>query len=257
MPTFTPVSYFKNAVYDVTSGVSIASGVLAGYSQLLKFGENFDIDTGGFEDIWDGGATWVAPTQARVHAMVSGSADDAAAGTGARTVRVIGLDANYVTQAETVTLNGVTPVNTTGSYVIIHRMYVITAGSGGVNAGNITATAATDTTVTAQITTGKNQTLMAIYPVPASKTAYMSNYYADVLRAVTAAVDIELIVKPFGEVFQVKHTLSVNSGGMNYFNHYFGTPLVITEKSIIKIRAQTSANNTVVSAGFDMVMIDD
>ena len=135
-------------------------------------------------------------------------------------------------------------------------MYVVTAGTGGENAGAITATAATDATVTAQITAGKNQTLMAIYQVPAGKTAYMTNYYADILRVVTALSDVELRVKPFGEVYQLKHTLSLNSAATAYWNHYFGTPLVISAKSIIKVRADSSANNAIVAAGFDMVMID-
>jgi len=71
-------------------------------------------------------------------AVLSSSVLDTSAGTGARTINVMGLDANYVLQSEIVTLNGVTPVNTVNTFIRVHSASIQTAGSGGVNAGTIT-----------------------------------------------------------------------------------------------------------------------
>lgn len=77
--------------------------------------------------------------------LVSASANDAAAGTGARTVRI-----TYYDQAlagpftETVTLNGTSAVNTVATNICyIERMDVLTVGSTGSNAGIISLKAAT------------------------------------------------------------------------------------------------------------------
>jgi hypothetical protein len=71
-----PGATFQN---DPTSEfyLKIARGLVPGHSAINKFGENPDIDTGGFEDIWDGGGTYIPPTQSRIHDVVSTSALDA------------------------------------------------------------------------------------------------------------------------------------------------------------------------------------
>jgi hypothetical protein len=198
----------------------------------------------------------VPPTTARVHDIASSSANDTTAGTGARTVAVIGLNGSYAVTTETVTLNGTSNVATANSYIIIYRMYVVTAGSGATNAGTITATAQTDATVTAQISIGAAQTLMAIYQVPAGKTAYLRRYYASLNNATSATSgDVRLLVKPFGEVYQTKHIVGLLSTGSSFVDYYYDLPLVITEKSLIKLSAESSANNIDISGGFDLVLI--
>lgn len=230
--------------------LEVAAGTISGSSALNKFGRNADVDIGA-EDIWTQGGDWIAPTTARVHAIVSSSASDTSAGTGARTVEVQGLDAAFAMQTETVTLNGVTPVNTVGSYNIIHRMIVKTAGSGGYNVGTITATAATDATVTAAIAPLTNQTLMAIWQVPASKTFFLKRYYASVNGSVAVHADIELWAKPFGETWQLKHIIGVDSEGSGIVDMKFCPPMKFTEKTIIRMRATSGTNNNDISAGFD------
>ena len=72
--------------------------------------------------------------------------------------------------------------------------------------------------------------------------------------AATSA-DVRLLVKPFGEVYQTKHIVGLLSGGTSFVDYRYDLPLVITEKSIIKLAAQASANNIDVSGGFDLVLI--
>lgn len=83
--------------------------------------------------------------------LTSSSANDAAAGTGARTVKVYGLDANYKFATETVTLNGQTAVTTTGTFYRVFGIQVITTGTGRKNAGDIYAVKTTTSTWTSGV----------------------------------------------------------------------------------------------------------
>ena len=138
----------------------------------LTSGRNADIDVG-TEDIWTQGGTWGAPTAARTHDIVSTDANDTAAGTGARTVQVTGLSAAGVSQSEAIAMNGVANVPTVSTYLFITSLTVLTAGSGGQNAGVITATAQVDTTVSSAIAVGENASQMCIFRVPASSVAVL------------------------------------------------------------------------------------
>ena len=79
-------------VMNGNPSLDIPSGGISGTTSVNKFGRNTDIDTA-VEDVWDGGGTWVAPTQVRTHDIVSTSTSDDGdpVGVGARTIRVYGL----------------------------------------------------------------------------------------------------------------------------------------------------------------------
>ena len=102
--------------------------------------------------------------------IVSASASDAAAGTGARTVKITYLDQNGAGPfTEIVTLNGTTAVNTTATNICyIEQMEVVTAGSGGANAGIITIRTLAAVTI-GTIAAGDNQTFWCHHYVPAGK----------------------------------------------------------------------------------------
>lgn len=239
--------------------LEIQKGNVSGSAIVHKFGRNVDVDTAAAEDVWDGGGLWAAPTAARTHDIASTSANDASGGTGARTVKIYGLDASYALQEETVTMNGVSNVETANTYTMIHRMVVITAGSENANVGTITATAQTDATVTAQISALYNQTLMAIYQIPAAKTGYLRTMYVATNSSggVAPNVDATLFAKPDGEVFQTKMVLGVAANGSSHIFHRWEGGLILPAKMIVKVQAETSANNSDVSAGFDIILVDD
>lgn len=69
--------------------------------------------------------------------LSSSSAADAAAGTGARTVEIYGLDVDFNPQSETVTLNGQTIITSTKAFRRVFAAVVQTYGSGGQNAGDV------------------------------------------------------------------------------------------------------------------------
>jgi hypothetical protein len=254
--------------------LEIARGNVSGQSGVNKFGRapaGVQITA---TDIWDrADATptqqiWVAPTTARIHDIVSTDANDdgSPAGTGARTLRVYGLTAwNAAEVSEDITMNGVSNVATSNSYVIIHRMRVLTKGASGPNVGTITATAQTDATVTAQINIGEGQTQMAIYGVPSTQTAYMTNYYfsmaEDSAPATGKAVECTLLVNPEPDTeltkFLVKHTqgmANTSNGNVGHsYRPYFGIP----GPAIIKLQGIATDADTDASGGFDLILVNN
>lgn len=193
------MSYFGSTDY----GLQVARGKVSGVTAVHKFGSAPASIQTTATDIWSYSITqqvWLAPTAARVHAIASTSDVDGKTGSptsaGARTVRVYGLTTwGTAESSEVVTLDGTTPVNTGSSYVIIHRMKVLTYGASGPNVGTITATAASDATITATITIGDGQTEMAIYGVPSTQTFYMTHWRVAISKASGAAASVEYLLR--------------------------------------------------------------
>ena len=254
--------------------LEIAAGRIDGKSPVNKFGRApFGIQQTA-TDIWDrADATptqqiWVAPTQARIHDIVSTSTDDdgAPVGIGARTIQVFGLTAwNADEENEILTMNGTTNVPTTKSYVIIHRLEILTKGASGPNVGVITATAQTDGSISAQINAGIGQTQMAIYGVPSTKIAYVTCYYASLLDAggtpsTVNAVNLKLLVNTSPDVellsFITKHQNGLSNTANSYIPHQPNPYLRYAGPAIIKLNATAFAEDSDVSGGFDIILED-
>jgi len=131
-------------------------------------------------DLWEGPTcVYVFPAAAQQMAVSSSSAADAAAGTGCQQVMVHYLDNLYAVQQETVTLNGVTPVNTVSTNILrINAMHCMRMGTGGTTAGNISLKNTAGTVTYDFITAGYNSARQAIYTVPASMYGYVSHWQA-------------------------------------------------------------------------------
>ena len=242
--------------------LNISRGKVPGFSIIHKFGRNPQIDTTTDpEDIWDGGGIWVAPTQARIHQLTSTSAEDGAGTqTGALTLRILALDSKYNRIQEDLILNGQSNVPMVRAYTMIYRMLILTAGSTGSNVGVITATADDDGSVTAQINTTNNLTGMAIYQIPSNVKGYMTNFYGSLADSggSGANVDMQLLVQPFNGVFQVKQFHGLVAAGAAHFNHLFPVPFPLSALATVKMQAKTtSASSAVVSAGFDIILVED
>ena len=243
--------------------LQVARGQIAWHKSLFKFGNNTTVGDS-LETIWAEGGLYSYLTAATVLKVSSSSTDDTSAGTGARTVQLYGLDGDYNEINELVTLNGRTAVNTTQSFLRINRMIVRSAGSGGANAGVIYAGTGTVTTgvpanVYASVNgiTGANQSLMALWTVPAGYTAYLLQY--DVSNGTTsntpAVCKLILAVRPYGEVFQSKDVKSLTTG--MHVEETFSIPQKVTEKSDIEVRAISSSNSVSfdISAALEIVYI--
>lgn len=259
--------------------LEIARGNIPGMTSVNKFGRAVAGVQTTATDIWDrADATptqpiWVAPTQARTHNIASTSTNDDGdpVGTGARTIQVFGLTGWGTSEVtETVTMNGTSNVATANAYVIIHRMKVLTFGTSaaglGPNLGTITATAQTDSTVTAEINANEGQTQMAIYGIPSTQTAYMIDYYISMPDAVanpaTAnAVALKLLVNPIPDneltSFIVKHTQGISNTATSRLVHPFKPYFGIPGPAIIKLQGVAFIADTDTNAGFDLILVDN
>lgn len=173
-------------------------------STVLRLqGVNKDVDAG-TEDIWDGGGAYTGQPVGSAEALniVSGSANDDTGGTGARTLRVEGLDASGAYVEETVTLDGTTPVVTASTWLRVLRAFILTAGSGGTNAGAITIKHnVTTANVFTVIEAGRGQMSAAAVTVPAGRTGKITSWGGQVYGlSATAAGEgmLRLKVRPAG-----------------------------------------------------------
>lgn len=228
---------------------------MAGVSHINLVGYNPSVSTTA-STLWSGGATSYAQlTSGTALEVVSASANDAAAGTGARTVLVQGLDSSYLPFSETITLNGTTPVPLVNTSVIaINRTTVITAGSGLVNAGKIDVRAVTGAAVKSSIqAVAESSGISAdfVFTVPAGRYGYLKNIQT---YARTCTGDIWVYLKTFnssgvGLVQAVgQHSLDVTGFSSGEIKMNFGTGLLIPEKTLITLVVDVSAGTPLVSA---------
>jgi len=109
--------------------------------------------------------------------IVSTSANDTAVGTGCRSIIIEYLNGDLDLSYELVTLNGLTPVTTIATDIRwVESVYLATAGSGKVAAGNITVS--NGGVSYGRITAGQRQMHSSFYRVPRSKMLYISSVYA-------------------------------------------------------------------------------
>jgi hypothetical protein len=190
----------------------------------------------------------------------SSDANDTAAGTGARTVYVAGLDANYNEIEEVVTLNGQTDVLTTQSFLHINNAYVATAGSGLSAAGNIyfgdgVVTAGVPATVYDIIKFDYNQRITGSYTVPAGYTAYLvQGLFSAGQPGGSAQVVGRLLTVGADGIRRAAAITTVNNGVADYSFEY---PIRIPEKTTIEAAAQGSSNNNEASAMFILLLVSN
>lgn len=130
----------------------------------------------------------------------STSANDTAAGTGARTVRIVYLDTNGAQQVTTATLNGTTAVSLGAGFTYFQWMEVASVGSGTVSAGDLAITSingvATVATTMEFIKAGGNRSLSGRYKVPTGYSAYLTGWGA---HAISANMDTRLRATVFAD----------------------------------------------------------
>jgi hypothetical protein len=190
----------------------------------------------------------------------SSSANDTSAGTGARTIVVQGLDANYNEVSETVTMNGQTAVTMTNALLRVNYVYVATAGSGNSAAGDIyvgtgTVTAGVPATVYDVIKFDYNNTTTGSYTVPAGYTAYLSQGLFSAGQAGGSnSVQGRLLSRGTDNIRRTAAITTINNGVANYVFEY---PLAVPEKTTLEATAVGSSNNNAVSSMFILVLIKE
>lgn len=166
----------------------VGFGLVAGYERWSMWGNNPDIDTGTLPEVVSplGAAGPLYVDVATSMEIVSSSAADTAAGTGARTVILEVLDADYNRSFPTVVLNGLTPVALPAQVTALNMLSVKTVGSGGSNAGVLTVQDAGAGTARLSVSAGRNISQAAVRTVPAGYTLQLRTHFASINRTDTA-----------------------------------------------------------------------
>lgn len=167
----------------------LSEGRLSGVSVIHKFGRNSAVGTS-FVPVCIGGVyrtpQAAGATTLRVKA---GDANDTAAGTGARTVYIEGVNAAGNLTSEILTTNGATAgTASSNSYIRLYRAYVATSGTyGSATAGSHAASlviensAGTENWATLDATDfPRSQTEIGVYTVPTGHVAYIKEIYVHV-----------------------------------------------------------------------------
>jgi hypothetical protein len=233
---------------------------IAGIKNFRKQGENASVTTSVLP-INQGGTPIVPLAVAAKISFVSNNANDTAAGTGARTLRIFGVGTGGTEQTEDLILNGTTPVLTALDYVgILNRVFVLTVGGGATksNIGTITGTSGGNTYCT--MLAGDSTMKQIAYYVPNNKTACIYSYLIDASKNAGATVvfDVHFYVLQNGvkyELFSFK--IDQGTGLDNSMQRAFATPLPITENSIWWFEAKTSSGTAFLSGEVEQVIFDD
>lgn len=206
--------------------------------------------------VWFNGSTsYVQMTTGTALEVVSSSANDTAAGSGARTVKLEGLDSNYAPFAETIILNGVTPVPLVNTSVVaINKFFVVTAGSGLVNAGTVDVRTVSGSTIKSRIqilAETPNYAQDFVFTIPASMYALLKRVQ---VYARSSTGDLWAYLKitnssgiTYGRgVGQCAMSNTSFSEGKILVD--YGVGLHIPEKNLLTLVSDVSAGTPVVSA---------
>lgn len=246
-----------------------ASGNVPGKASINKFGFAPDFDTtDGEVTVWDGAddagsakMVYTYSSTADITDIVSSSTSD-----NGLTIEVQGLDTNWnlVTQSKALGSPATTSVALDTALKRVFRMKN-TSGTeltGTVQCGvGSTTTSFSSANLRAQIGVGNEQTLMAIYTVPANKTAYVTGWYAYAAGANKAAdFIITLQARSENGVFQVKHLSVFKDSVISGIEHKYAPYNKFTEKTDLEMRVKIDTGGTTaagISAGFDIILVDN
>lgn len=242
--------------------LGVFTGHMPGCSIASVLGVNADIDivsTPEVVTVLGGSYTFLSSAQSLE--VVSDSAADVAAGTGASAVRVDLLDANYVASSVNVSLNGTTPVAVTGGpYLRVNDMRITGAvGSNETNVGNVTLRVAGGGTTISYMLAGKGRAQQAIYTVPAGRTAFAFHTKTGIIRARQSAdAEVELQSRSNGSGWIVRNTVQCSSTGnvSDISNPHFPPPFF--EKTDLRsIVTAVSTNDTAVQVTLQLLLAEN
>lgn len=244
----TIVDYTATFVTDgVTAGDVLLNDTQVALGRIVWLNENilmvgtfFDPTTGHTHDPAEAGDAYRVTT---------------AGSTGGQVIHVRGTDALYADYEEFVILNGTANVMTLGAFSFINRMAVYGSGSNRNLEGDIRATALTDGTVTASIFASDNQTMQAIWRIPAGHFAVLLNWNGSVSKKTAGIVNMRIKTGQLGDIMYLLDSKSINSVGTSVFTEDLGYQRIPFGTDVL-IEATTDATMGV-AGGFTMLIIEE
>ena len=227
--------------------LQVSRGLVDGHKRVFKFGYNGEIQDVE-ETIWDVGGLYAYPSSAVTMTATSsaGASDENVE------VTIQGLDTNYAELSETVTLNASGTATTTGSFLRVYRAFV---SSSSASSGNISIT--NSSTTYAYISIADQQTLMALWTVPAGYTAYLFQIDTTAFTIQNNKVaTIRMLTREVNGVFRTQNKFDLFAGS---YHQDITCPQPIPEKTDIEFRAIADSSNADlrVSSTFDIIYIEN
>jgi hypothetical protein len=242
----------------------VANSLRQGSSTWNKFGYNDDVDTGSEEVIAPhNGGTPNIMTTADTLDVVSDSANDTSAGTGAQTILITGIDANSLEQSEIVTMNGTTTVTTTNSWLGVNRVIVLTSGSNDSNVGTITINDNGGTVGDqASVPVGQSVTQQCIFHTPVNTNLMADWLWFNALKLSGGGGSPRVTFKGYSYSRVTETTYEVFRGQIdtdveNSLELTPSQPFVIGGREVLYFTAETDVDNTEVGARFSGILIKD
>lgn len=240
--------------------LQVAEGAVGYHSVTHIFGFNPDVDSAAEEAVWPVGGLIPYLSSPVTMKVSSSDANDTAAGTGARTVLIRGINNNGEEVTETVTLNGQTAVNTTKTYTFIQQVTVLTAGSGKANAGTIyvgtgTVTAGVPAVPYNAISIGDNNSLTGAWTCPTGYTGYIT-FGSIATGTENGANYMTGRLKVLG-TDGLERTAAIVTFANGDFIYDFKYPVKITAGQRVTATVKSTADNEAVSCYFQIVVVQD
>jgi len=247
--------------YPRDFGIEIARGNIRKYQAFRKFGYNSAIGTTEEYIGADGGALPLMPTSAVTVEAISSSANDTAAGSGARTIRIFGLDANFNEITEDITLNGTSASTaTTQSFIRVFRGHVLTTGTySSANAGNITIRQSGAGSTFVTINTSKGQTEGTHYCVPAGKSLYIRDIHISIDSAKEVDIyfykrqDADIVSAPFSS----KRLIQEYTGLISSIDFEFSPEQKVPAKTDIWFSGSVDVSSGAASIEYNGILIEE
>lgn len=236
--------------------LELAKGVIPHHSVVNKFGSNPGITNGNTWEVWDGGSAYTWPTTASITHLRAGL--DSVITRGVE-VEIQGLDINYELITQTATTDAVDSTTEVALATDLLRVFRVKVNDDTMMDQQIWVGPTGFASKQAIIQIGKNQTLMAMYTVPAGYTAYITHYYGDYVRdAVKDPDGVEVHMhhrdNANGYASRIKHQKGIPKQASG-FQHHFQPYYKVTEKSDIYIMTKPTGADCHAHAGFDIILV--
>lgn len=222
-------------------------------SDIHKFGSNGDVLTQvSIESpvtVWDFQTNYNFPEDSGESLSVV-SVDSSDLG---QEITIVGLDENFSSQQQTINLNGITNVVLDGSWSRVFRAY----NSGSSELSGDISVVNSEGDVYAYLMPENNQTLMALYTIPAEYTGYLMKFHCSAQNTSSAAAinyTIHLKTREFGKVFRTRKIISCSTNQSDEETLLF--PLELPPKTDIIFQiVGADGNGGAVNADFDIALL--
>lgn len=167
-------------------------------------------------------------------------------------ITVVGLDENFSSKQQTINLNGTTNLALNGSWSRVFRVY----NSGSIELAGDISVLNVNSDIYAYLMPENNQTLMALYTIPAEYTGYLMKFHCSAQNTSSAAINytIHLKTREFGKVFRTRKIISCSTNQSDEETLLFPLELPAKTDIIFQIIG-ADGNGGAVNADFDIALL--